>query len=256
MVNKSRKNIHKKRKYYKKIMRGGDFTQQQKVILSNTGFSQEQLITLEQLGITYEEVNQKINQLMGDDFHGNSDDISEAVVNDFLNENPPNHLDDNDSNDSLHLSDLDNSSENSGYTTEEEKTFGGKKRRTMKKRRRTMKKHKRKKIGGKYEIRNDYENSKPIKNIYTTIETNNRSVIQPSSPLEEPISNESISDDEINNLFEGYRQQAGKNKKSRKIKKQKGGICHGNGVGANNYDQNFSIYNTRELELFPYKPSI
>jgi len=253
-------------------MRGGDFTQQQKVILSNTGFSQEQLITLEQLGITYEEVNQKINQLMGDDFHGNSDDISEAVVNDLINEHNPVHLDldDNDSNNSLHLSDLDNYSENSGYTTEEDKTFGGKKRRTMKKhrrtmkkrrrtmekRRRTMKKHKRKKIGGKYEIRNDYENSKPIKNIYTTIETNNRPVIQPSSPLEEPISNESISDDEINNLFEGYRQQAGKNKKSRKIKKQKGGICHGNGVGANNYDQNFSIYNTRELELFPYKPSI
>jgi hypothetical protein len=35
-------------------------------------------------------------------------------------------------------------------------------------------------------------------------------------------------------------------------KKQIGG-CYGNGVGANNNDPNFSIYNTRELELFPYK---
>jgi|LauGreDrversion4_2_1035121.scaffolds.fasta_scaffold289959_3 hypothetical protein len=45
------------------------------------------------------------------------------------------------------------------------------------------------------------------------------------------------------------------NKKTRKTKSsQKGGACYGNGVGANSNDPNFSIYNTRELELFPYKP--
>ena len=38
-------------------------------------------------------------------------------------------------------------------------------------------------------------------------------------------------------------------------KKQRGGTCYGSGVGANNYDPNFSIYNTRELQLFPYKPN-
>jgi hypothetical protein len=43
-------------------------------------------------------------------------------------------------------------------------------------------------------------------------------------------------------------------KKRKQTKKQKGGMCYGNGVGANSYDPNFSIYNTRELELFPYKP--
>jgi len=37
-------------------------------------------------------------------------------------------------------------------------------------------------------------------------------------------------------------------------RKQKGGKCYGNGVGSNNYDPNFSIYNTRETQLFPYKP--
>ena len=42
------------------------------------------------------------------------------------------------------------------------------------------------------------------------------------------------------------------NKKSRK---QRGGMCFGNGVGANSYDPNFSIYNTRELTLFPYRPT-
>lgn len=38
-------------------------------------------------------------------------------------------------------------------------------------------------------------------------------------------------------------------------RKQKGGICYGRGVGANNYNPNFSIYNTRELQLFPYRPT-
>ena len=36
-------------------------------------------------------------------------------------------------------------------------------------------------------------------------------------------------------------------------RKQKGGVCYGNGVGANNYDPNYSIYNTNMLKLFPYK---
>jgi len=44
-------------------------------------------------------------------------------------------------------------------------------------------------------------------------------------------------------------------KYGRKSRKQRGGICYGNGVGANNYDPNFSIYNTRELTLFPYRPT-
>lgn len=40
-----------------------------------------------------------------------------------------------------------------------------------------------------------------------------------------------------------------------RTKKQRGGVCYGSGVGANNYDPNFSIYNTRELQLFPYRPN-
>ena len=54
----------------------------------------------------------------------------------------------------------------------------------------------------------------------------------------------------------------GKTRKGRKGRKhggkshrQRGGMCFGNGVGANNYDPNFSIYNTRELTLFPYRPT-
>ena len=45
-----------------------------------------------------------------------------------------------------------------------------------------------------------------------------------------------------------------RNHKTKKYnRKQKGGVCFGNGIGSNNYDPNFSIYNTRELHLFPYK---
>jgi hypothetical protein len=31
------------------------------------------------------------------------------------------------------------------------------------------------------------------------------------------------------------------------------GACFGNGVGSNHYDPNYSIYNTRALQLFPYR---
>jgi len=55
----------------------------------------------------------------------------------------------------------------------------------------------------------------------------------------------------------GRRRKTRKGRKyGRKSRKQRGGTCYGNGVGANNYDPNFSIYNTRELTLFPYKPTI
>jgi hypothetical protein len=42
-------------------------------------------------------------------------------------------------------------------------------------------------------------------------------------------------------------------KKGRKTRKKRGGMCFGNGVGANSYDPNNSIYNTNMLKLFPYR---
>jgi hypothetical protein len=44
-----------------------------------------------------------------------------------------------------------------------------------------------------------------------------------------------------------------KNYKNKKTRKQRGGNCYGRGVGSNNYEPNYSIYNTRSLQLFPYK---
>lgn len=43
-----------------------------------------------------------------------------------------------------------------------------------------------------------------------------------------------------------------KNKTRRQRQRQRGGICYGQGVGSNNYDPNYSIYNTNMLKLFPY----
>ena len=51
------------------------------------------------------------------------------------------------------------------------------------------------------------------------------------------------------------KKQTKRTMKKRKGRKQRGGTCYGNGVGANNYDPNFSIHNTNLLKLFPYKPT-
>jgi len=45
------------------------------------------------------------------------------------------------------------------------------------------------------------------------------------------------------------------NKRNKRSVKRGGGGCFGNGVGANAYDPNYSIFNTRELQLFPYRPN-
>lgn len=53
----------------------------------------------------------------------------------------------------------------------------------------------------------------------------------------------------------GGKRRRAKQRKRKTMKKRGGGGCFGNGVGANAYDPNNSIFNTRELQLFPYKPN-
>jgi len=48
--------------------------------------------------------------------------------------------------------------------------------------------------------------------------------------------------------------RSSKGKKGRKRQHSLRGGCYGTGVGANNYEPNYSIYNTDMLKLFPYKP--
>jgi len=93
---------------------------------------------------------------------------------------------------------------------------------------------------------------------------------------DESVGNSNLSDGSMSSLFsegESFSSEIGgkrrrrktskKVKKSRKTRKtrkniksrkQRGGMCYGNGVGANSYDPNYSIYNTNALKLFPYKP--
>ena len=63
--------------------------------------------------------------------------------------------------------------------------------------------------------------------------------------------------EEVMNELKRYNKiTGGRRRKFRKTRKsRKGGMCYGSGVGANSTDPNFSIYNTRELQLFPYRPT-
>lgn len=203
--------MHKKRKgrSAKKVMRGGDFSEEQKTVLQNSGFYPGQIERFQLMGLTFDQVNQKIQEITGDDFHGNSDDLADAVEQaldeEHMNQGMPppaqavanNNMDIyHDDAGQMNMNELDMDIDQEGTDNEadsdDEMNGGRKKRRTMKKR----KGRKTRKLGKK----------------------NGR-------------------------------------KTGRKSRKQRGGVCYGNGVGANNYDPSFSIYNTRELELFPYRPT-
>jgi hypothetical protein len=207
---KSRKTNHIRRKgrSSKRIMRGGNFSEEQKTVLQNTGFYPGQIERFQLMGLTFDQVNQKVQEITGDDFHGNSDDLAEAVEQaldeEHMNQGmPPAQTVENHNMDIYHddagqmdMNELDLDIDQAGTDNEadsdDDMNGGRKKRRTVKKR----KGRKTRKTGRK----------------------NGR-------------------------------------KTGRKSRKQRGGVCYGNGVGANNYDPSFSIYNTRELELFPYRPT-
>jgi hypothetical protein len=83
---------------------------------------------------------------------------------------------------------------------------------------------------------------------------------------DESFGNSSMSDGSMSSISSGNeslaseyggkrsrRKTSRKRRKTRKSRKQRGGMCYGNGVGANSYDPNYSIYNTNMLKLFPYK---
>ena len=212
---KSRKTNHIRRKgrSSKRIMRGGNFSEEQKTVLQNTGFYPGQIERFQLMGLTFDQVNQKVQEITGDDFHGNSDDLAEAVEQaldeEHMNQGMPppaqdvaNHNMDiyNDDAGQMNMNELDMDIDQEGTDNEadsdDDMNGGRKKRRTIQKRKITRKS---KKVGKK------------------------------------------------------SRKVGRKTRKHRR--KQSGGMCFGNGVGSNNYDPNFSIYNTRELTLFPYNPT-
>jgi len=159
----TRKRTQKRHRHRRRTMKGGSFIQEELQQLENIGFSQYQIESLTDLGVSFNDVMQTVNTIMnrGDNgFNGNSDDMTEKVMIELLNENifdnqPAEHLegiphaDDDEHNldvsmdnsfesqDSLHLSDL-NTSNMSGYTTSPDESFnefGGRRRRKKSKKR-------------------------------------------------------------------------------------------------------------------------
>lgn len=188
----------------KSVIHGGSFTQQDKHQLQEYGFTQYQIQSLEEFNLNLDQILNKINQLNTQMNTLNQDELLDQVMNDLYNENIQNqdipfiehdendlhYLENNDDMHDLNISDLDYEGRESGNTTMEDFSFGGKKCKKLNKTRH-------KKI-----------NRKTKNKIY----------------------------------------------KEKNTRKHKGGsICFGNGVGANNNDPNFSIYNTNMLKLFPYK---
>jgi hypothetical protein len=140
---KSRKQMHKKRKVrrVRRVMRGGDFSEEQKSILQNTGFYPGQIERFELMGLTFDQVNQKVQEITGDDFHGNSDDLADAVEQaldeEHMNQGMPhNNMDIEDGEMDMHELDINsdyNATDNEAGS-DDEMNGGRKKRRTMKKR--------------------------------------------------------------------------------------------------------------------------
>jgi hypothetical protein len=230
MTKQSRKKLRrpKRRSFRKRTskaygkMVGGAFTQEESQQLLGMGFTQQDIDVLSNTGVglniiqmslnqvnpatgapftpqeliqSVNEVNEEINQLdisgisnASEDDHNLNDSYNDSMntTSEETNLNDSNVFNgNNNSQDSLHLSDLNVSEDNgSTNTTMEDDSFGGRKRKTRK----------------------------------------------------------------------GRKGRKGR-KYGRKSRRQRGGMCFGNGVGANNYDPNFSIYNTRELTLFPYRPT-
>jgi hypothetical protein len=215
-------------------MRGGAFSQNEVQQLENQGFTEYQIQTLTDLGVSFNEVMQKINTIMNQSdsgFHGNSDDLTEQVMVELLNEHifeNPNvndgipHADDDihnidDNNLNLSLDDSLNDSQGSFHLSD-------------------------------LNVTNDSMDSN------TTIpdDSFNNSQMSDISIPSNLSENESFTSETGGKKRRRKTQR--KTRKGRKSRKQRGGMCYGNGVGANSYDPNFSIYNTRELELFPYRP--
>ena len=212
-------------------------------------FTPQEIIDSLQINDDINDSNNSNNSLNESNISFNSDDSEEHDLNDdnldLDFENPyndsmnttrenislniePNNEDSFVSQGELNLSDLEENSNlinNSNNTTieegEVEESFGGKfkKRKTMKKhkKRKTMKKHKKRKTMKKYKKRKTIKKRKTRRIKGGNVDTLGSADFNP-------------------NLAYDSKQDGGQN------------------IGANCYDPNFSIYNTRELELFPYNP--
>jgi hypothetical protein len=213
-----RQNKQKKRIRTKK-MKGGAYSESQIRQLENRGFSEDQIQELQEMNIPFDQVMNVINQIMNQGeygFHGNSDDFAEEVMNQ-LRHNDTTFDSISHAEDDPHYMDVEGDN-------------------------------------GSLHL-SDLDVSQGSTPSGFTSEAND-TFHTPEIP-EFSLSTISSGDESTASEYGGRRNKrktSRKGKKSKKTRKQRGGTCYGNGVGANSYDPNFSIYNTRDLELFPYRP--
>lgn len=208
-------------------MRGGAFSQTEIQQLQSNGFSEDQIQSLQERNISFNDVMERINTLWNqgeNGFHGNSDDFAEQIMNEYAHnvdfDDIPHAQDD------IHDMDL---------------SFQG------------------------------ADDSLHLSDLNVTQD----SMRANTTIGDESFNNSNFSDGSLSSVFsenesigseyggkrrrkaskKGRKSKNKKSRKGRKSRKQKGGTCYGSGVGANNFDPNYSIYNTRQLELFPYRPT-
>ena len=212
-------------------MRGGAYSQTELQQLTNNGFSEDQIQTLQEMNISFNDVMERINQLWNqgeDGFHGNADAFAEQFMNQITNQ----HAQNTDIIDAIPQAEDDIHDMDISFQGDDDSLH-----------------------------LSDLNVTQDSMRANTTLgdESYNNSQISDGSMSSIFSENESMGSE-----YGGRRRRrktvkkgrmSKKNRKGRKSRKQKGGTCYGSGVGANNFDPNYSIYNTRELELFPYKPT-
>jgi hypothetical protein len=249
-LHKKTKRHNKKHKRHTKKMYGGDFSDMDKNELLDLGFNNEEILLLESYIPNLNLIRislQQINHETGNPF--TPEELMQSL-HDTVNDNNINadNIDNDNDNDNLNLSGISNNSDDSHELNNFDTSF----------------------IGNEDSMNTTSDNS----NILNESNLDNNY----SFPSDDDSLQLSDLNDNNNSSYNTTREEeesfGGKKRKSLKknvgkkkykgikrnksIKKhkriQKGGTCYGRGVGANNYDPNFSIYNTRELQLFPYRP--
>jgi len=220
----------KQRRHRTRKMRGGAFTQNDLQQLQNQGFTQNQIDSLTDLGVSLNEVMQKVNTIRNSGVTDN-DDINEQVMVELLNENI---FDNPNANDIIpHAEDDEHTIDDTDLDLSMDQSQGSLHLSDLNVTDDSM--------GANTTLPDESFNASQISNISL-----------PSNFSE----NESFASEMggKKRRIKTSRKNKKSNKKGKKSRKQRGGMCYGNGVGANSYDPNYSIYNTNMLKLFPYKP--
>ncbi len=231
MGKKHTRNKRQKRIIYRtRKMKGGAYSQTEMQELQNAQFSENQIQSLEEMNIPFNEVIFRVNQLKN---VVADEDIAEQIMVEILNEQIfqnsnssemdviPHAEDDvhdmdisfNGDDNSLHMSDLNNNSLHMS----------------------------------------DLNVNQDSMNVNTTAPDESFGNSQMSDSIASSLFSENNSFASETGGKKRRRKTSKKKRITRKSRKQRGGMCYGNGVGANSNDPNYSIYNTNMLKLFPYK---